>query len=171
MRVTFYGVRGSHPMARKNLIGYGGNTSCVHFSSPGGEDLILDCGSGIRALGKEMMTREFGRGEGKAHILLGHTHWDHILGLPFFEPLYRAGNEFTIVSAPQDGVHILSRRCQDCYANDNDGGSRWAHTLSKPLPVRRRTIFSNCRTDKHFKALFSPRAAGRLLSQGAGGIY
>ena len=106
MRVTFYGVRGSHPMARENLIGYGGYTSCVLFSSRSGEDLILDCGSGIRTLGKEMMTREFGRGEGKAHILIGHTHWDHILGLPFFEPLYRAGNEFTILSAAQDGVHI-----------------------------------------------------------------
>jgi ribonuclease BN (tRNA processing enzyme) len=53
-----------------------------------------------------MMQREFGQGLGKAHILVGHTHWDHILGFPFFAPFYAPGNHFVVVSAGQMGVHI-----------------------------------------------------------------
>jgi ribonuclease BN (tRNA processing enzyme) len=53
-----------------------------------------------------MMQREFAQGRGEAYILVGHTHWDHILGFPFFEPLRREGNRFVVVSAGQPGVHI-----------------------------------------------------------------
>ena len=52
------------------------------------------------------MRREFGEGRGTAYILVGHTHWDHILGLPFFRPFYQEGNRFFVVSAGQTGVHI-----------------------------------------------------------------
>jgi ribonuclease BN (tRNA processing enzyme) len=53
-----------------------------------------------------MMQREFKDGRGKAFILVGHTHWDHILGYPFFTPFYLAGNQFIIASAGQTGTHI-----------------------------------------------------------------
>jgi ribonuclease BN (tRNA processing enzyme) len=66
----------------------------------------MDGGSGIRPLGMKMMQRAFGRGKGFCHILVGHTHWDHILGYPFFEPFYRPGNRFLVVSAGQTGAHI-----------------------------------------------------------------
>jgi ribonuclease BN (tRNA processing enzyme) len=106
MELTFYGVRGTCPIARPDQVRYGGNTTCLHFRTRSGQDLILDAGSGLRPLAREMMQREFGRGLGEAHILIGHTHWDHILGFPFFYPFFVQGNRFVVVSAGQTGVHI-----------------------------------------------------------------
>lgn len=106
MELTFYGVRGSYPVARQDQVRYGGNTTCLHFRTRSGQDLILDGGSGIRLLGNAMMEREFKHGQGQAYILVGHTHWDHILGYPFFAPFYRQGNRFVIASAGQTGAHI-----------------------------------------------------------------
>jgi anti-anti-sigma factor len=77
----------------------GGDTSCVEVRS-GGNLLILDCGSGLRRLGAELMTQEFGRGQGEAHIFISHTHWDHMLGWPFFVPGFVPGNRLHIY-----GVH------------------------------------------------------------------
>lgn len=76
---------------------FGGNSSCVSMEV-NGEFLIFDAGSGIRVLGQNLMGREFGRGRGKASLFFSHTHWDHILGIPFFAPFYTEGNQFTIHS-------------------------------------------------------------------------
>jgi phosphoribosyl 1,2-cyclic phosphodiesterase len=67
-----------------------------------GERLIFDAGSGIRMLGQSLMVCEFGRGQGKANLFFSHTHWDHILGIPFFAPFYIKGNQFTINSPLPD---------------------------------------------------------------------
>ena len=69
----------------------GGNTACVEVDT-GGDSIIIDGGSGIRALGLSMMAREFGRGQGVAHIFMTHAHWDHLQGYPFFPPAYVPGN-------------------------------------------------------------------------------
>lgn len=71
----------------------GGNTSCIEMRV-GEQVFILDGGSGIRPLGYQLMKEEFGRGQGEAHIFLTHTHWDHIQGMPFFNPMYVPGNKF-----------------------------------------------------------------------------
>ncbi len=71
----------------------GGNTPCVQIIPDDGQTIIVDCGSGIRLLGSELMRGDFGNGNGVAHIFLSHTHWDHICGLPFFIPLFIKGNE------------------------------------------------------------------------------
>jgi phosphoribosyl 1,2-cyclic phosphodiesterase len=76
---------------------FGGNSSCVSMEV-NGERLIFDAGSGIRMLGQDLMDSEFGRGQGKANIFFSHTHWDHIMGIPFFVPFYIKGNQFTINS-------------------------------------------------------------------------
>jgi phosphoribosyl 1,2-cyclic phosphodiesterase len=75
----------------------GGNTSCVEVRM---DDLtfILDCGSGLRSLGNDMMSGPFGRGQGEAHVLITHTHWDHIQGFPFFTPAFIPGNRFHFYS-------------------------------------------------------------------------
>lgn len=75
---------------------YGGNTSCVEIRNAAGDLLIIDAGSGLRALGHELVQQEFGRGEGVAHILMSHFHWDHIQGFPFFVPNYIKGNQVTV---------------------------------------------------------------------------
>ena len=77
---------------------YGGNTTCIHILDDDGKDIILDCGSGLKNLGMEMMKREFSKGQGECHIFMTHTHWDHMMGFPFFAPAFIPGNKIYIYS-------------------------------------------------------------------------
>jgi phosphoribosyl 1,2-cyclic phosphodiesterase len=97
MRIKFWGVRGSTPTPQVDNLRYGGNTPCLEFRSDGGSLLIVDCGSGLRLLGKALLA-EFGVKPIRAHVLLSHYHWDHIQGLPFFAPLYHEANQFHFYS-------------------------------------------------------------------------
>ena len=99
MKVRFWGVRGSTPTPTPDNFRYGGNTSCVEVRTPGGQILIFDCGTGLRMLGKHLLA-EFGHRSIEAYIFLTHFHWDHIQGIPFFEPLYNPENRFTFLSFP-----------------------------------------------------------------------
>ena len=91
MQVTFWGVRGSYPVARADCLRYGGNTPCVELEAAG-QSLIVDAGTGIRAAGQALVER----GVEDIHLLLSHTHWDHIQGLPHFAPLYRDNTHLRI---------------------------------------------------------------------------
>jgi len=81
---------------------YGGNTACMEIRTSTGELIIVDCGSGLINLGKEMVRGDFGKGKGVASVFLTHTHWDHINGIPFFTPLYIKGNRFNFYSPLPD---------------------------------------------------------------------
>jgi phosphoribosyl 1,2-cyclic phosphodiesterase len=81
---------------------YGGNTTCIQVKPDNGEVIIIDCGTGIRNLGRELMADDFGKGKGIGNILMTHTHWDHVQGIPFFVPFYVPGNRFTIYSPFRD---------------------------------------------------------------------
>jgi phosphoribosyl 1,2-cyclic phosphodiesterase len=72
-------------------VRYGGNTSCVELRSEGGTLLVFDCGTGARLLGQALVEASDG-GPVSGSLVLGHTHWDHIQGLPFFEPLFGDGH-------------------------------------------------------------------------------
>jgi phosphoribosyl 1,2-cyclic phosphodiesterase/CheY-like chemotaxis protein len=89
-RIRLWGVRGSIPVPGKSTVRYGGNTSCVEVRADG-EIIILDAGSGIRLLGLAL-DKEFGARSMKLTLLISHTHWDHIQGLPFFSPAYNQKN-------------------------------------------------------------------------------
>lgn len=94
--MTFYGVRGSIPVPGPETPRYGGNTSCASVCTASGQRFILDAGTGIITLGRQLMAGEFGSGGGQATILLTHSHWDHIQGFPFFPPVFVPGNRFTL---------------------------------------------------------------------------
>jgi phosphoribosyl 1,2-cyclic phosphodiesterase len=102
--LTFWGTRGSIPTPGPHTARYGGNTACLGVSRGNGRLLVLDAGSGIRPLGQELART--GRSGLSADILLSHTHWDHIQGLPFFKPLGIRHNEVTIYGAAQEGVSL-----------------------------------------------------------------
>ncbi len=93
MRVTFYGVRGSVPAPGPATVRYGGNTSCVGVELSDSSRIILDAGTGIRTLGNELIKNG---GTVRTSLLLSHTHWDHVLGLPFFGPLWKPDTELCI---------------------------------------------------------------------------
>jgi phosphoribosyl 1,2-cyclic phosphodiesterase len=103
--VTFWGVRGSIPTPGAGTARYGGNTPCLSVTNGGNGLIILDAGSGLRTLGHDLMLAR-GVDQLRAHLLLTHTHWDHIQGLPFFKPLSAPGTEVTIYGAAQEGVPL-----------------------------------------------------------------
>jgi len=96
LKLRFWGTRGSIAVPGPSTVRYGGNTACVEVSS-GDVLMILDCGTGVRELGMELLRTR--KPPIEAHILLSHTHWDHIQGFPFFPPALAPGNRITVYSA------------------------------------------------------------------------
>lgn len=97
MKIRFWGVRGSIPCPGPHTVKYGGNTLCLElrFKAPD-RLIIIDAGSGIRELGNYMMAHDLPKGPIETEIFLTHTHWDHIMGLPFFTPIYIPGTKLKI---------------------------------------------------------------------------
>lgn len=102
MIVRFWGVRGSIPVPGPMTQRYGGNTSCVQADVGINPILIFDAGTGIRRLGQELAAHT----GLDIHLFISHAHWDHIQGLPFFEPLYKPGNRITFYSRRRDGFQL-----------------------------------------------------------------
>jgi phosphoribosyl 1,2-cyclic phosphodiesterase/DNA-binding response OmpR family regulator len=94
MRARFWGTRGSIAKAGPTTVRYGGNTSCVEVRSQAGTLVILDCGTGAHGLGHALESARTGPLRG--HILITHTHWDHIQGFPFFAPFFREGDQWDV---------------------------------------------------------------------------
>lgn len=114
--LKFWGVRGSIATPGQSTVRYGGNTACVEVRT-GGQIIILDAGTGLRPLGRAL-TREFKDEPLQLHILLSHTHWDHIQGLPFFQPLYRPHNRIKILGyeGARSGLfNVLSAQMESPY--------------------------------------------------------
>lgn len=93
-KVKFRGVRGSYPVANKDFLQYGGNTSCVEVNV-NGHLIILDAGTGLIDLGNELMCSYITSGDNSSNrtpinatVLISHIHQDHILGFTFFRPLH-----------------------------------------------------------------------------------
>ena len=136
MKIRFWGVRGSIPAPGPDTIRYGGNTACVSIHTKAGGLVIIDMGTGLMHLGNALMAGPFGKGQGKATILLSHTHWDHIQGLGFFAPVFIAGNQFTVWGPGQSPT-----------------------VLEEILEGQMDPNFSPLQTLKNFSAKFDVRAA------------
>lgn len=137
IRVQFWGTRGSVAAPGRDTERYGGNTACVQIIGfkaglPGAvmadenARLIIDGGTGLELLQESLARGPLGRGRGELHILLSHYHWDHIIGLPFFNPMFFKGNRiifygmeladlkssverlFTSTYSPHNGVQNLA---------------------------------------------------------------
>jgi phosphoribosyl 1,2-cyclic phosphodiesterase len=114
--VKFWGVRGSIPTPGPKTVGIGGNTSCVEIRS-GREIIILDAGTGLRTLGQSLLA-EFKNQPLKLTLLLTHTHWDHIQGLPFFGPIYHSRCRLRILGcegARKGLVSVLTGQMESTY--------------------------------------------------------
>jgi phosphoribosyl 1,2-cyclic phosphodiesterase len=100
VRITFWGVRGSYPVPGPSTVRYGGHTSCVEVRASSGACLVIDAGTGLRALGQKLAAEQRAAGPNSGSdrydLILSHVHWDHIQGLPFFEPAYLPGTHLTI---------------------------------------------------------------------------
>jgi phosphoribosyl 1,2-cyclic phosphodiesterase/CheY-like chemotaxis protein len=94
MRVQFWGTRGSIAKPGLATARYGGNTSCIEVRSSRGTLVVIDCGTGAHSLGQHLISSN-PKGL-RGHILISHTHWDHIQGMPFFAPLFVPGNLWDI---------------------------------------------------------------------------
>ena len=116
MRLQFWGTRGSLAKPGPSTIRYGGNTSCVEIRSSRGTLIIIDCGTGANPLGQSLLAAN-PKGV-RGHILISHTHWDHIQGLPFFAPLFVPGNEWDVygpVGLDESMREALSGQMQYTY--------------------------------------------------------
>ena len=104
MDIEFWGVRGTVPVSGKETQKYGGRTPSASVISAAGDIVIVDAGTGIKGLGESLLGRRRDAGKLRLHLLLTHFHLDHIIGLPYFAPLYVAGAEITIYSplAPRE---------------------------------------------------------------------
>jgi phosphoribosyl 1,2-cyclic phosphodiesterase/CheY-like chemotaxis protein len=112
----FWGVRGSIPTPGPGTVRYGGNTSCIEVRAAG-QIVILDAGTGLRGLGNHLLA-EFGERSFNLTLLLSHTHWDHIQGLPFFAPIYEPQCRLRILGfegARTGLVNVLSGQMESPY--------------------------------------------------------
>ena len=96
MFVKIWGARGSIPVSGQEYIKYGGDTTCIEIRSKNGRVIIIDAGTGIRRLGKDLLVQ----GLYDYDLIFTHAHWDHIMGFPFFRPLYSDRTSLRVHGCP-----------------------------------------------------------------------
>ncbi len=114
MLITFWGTRGSFPVQGKKYTEFGGATICVSIEMEDNNLLVIDAGTGLRDLG-HFLSRK--KKKPKINLFITHFHLDHLLGLPFFQPLYEADTSMTIYSPFNPSITrlLLDRFMGDFY--------------------------------------------------------
>ncbi len=97
MNCRFWGTRGSIAVPGKDTVIYGGNTTCLEITLNSGRGVVIDAGTGIRALGEYLASLDKGV---DILLLFTHIHWDHVLGFLFFGPIYEPSSKITIGGFP-----------------------------------------------------------------------
>lgn len=119
VRLRFWGVRGSIPVPGIDTSRYGGNTSCVELVAPGQAPVVFDCGTGSRLLGRELLRRP----ERQLNLVFSHFHMDHLLGFPFFAPVF----------APSFAIDVLAPTFSPEQTRDRIG--RYLNGVFHPVRV------------------------------------
>ncbi len=96
MLIKCWGSRGSIPVSGSEFMKYGGDTTCLEIRAKSGDIIIIDAGTGIRRLGNRLSAE----GRHKYHFIITHAHWDHLMGFPFFKPLYDDRTEIYMHRSP-----------------------------------------------------------------------
>lgn len=96
MIIRCWGARGSIPVSGKQYLRYGGNTTCLEIRNSNNDIIIVDAGSGIRELGNSLLAEN----QYTYNMLLTHVHWDHIMGFPFFKPIYTHKTSINVWGCP-----------------------------------------------------------------------
>ncbi|MDZ7582646.1 MAG: MBL fold metallo-hydrolase [Deltaproteobacteria bacterium] len=96
MIIKCWGSRGSIPVSGKTYLKYGGDTTCLEIRTLSGDIIIIDAGTGIRRLGNQLIREK----RQKFHFIFTHAHWDHVMGFPYFKPLYIKDSEFRMHRCP-----------------------------------------------------------------------
>jgi len=102
MYIKCWGSRGSIPVSGKDYLKYGGDTTCIEIRAKSGEIIIVDAGTGIRRLGNQLIKEK----RGSFHFLFTHAHWDHVMGFPYFKPLYTSEAEFIMHKCPFESKFV-----------------------------------------------------------------
>jgi len=97
MEIKFWGTRGSIPAPGPQTLEFGGNTTCVEVILANGQRVVIDGGTGLRLLGQHLIENNLSR---HFHLLLSHGHWDHLLGIPFFDPIYEESTKIIVDGWP-----------------------------------------------------------------------
>jgi phosphoribosyl 1,2-cyclic phosphodiesterase len=149
-------VRGSIPAPGPETNRYGGNTSCVSVHGAGGELVIVDMGTGLMHLGNELLAGPFGKGQGKAAILLSHSHWDHIQGLGFFAPIFVPGNQFALYGHARSASMLegilegqMNPNFSPIYTLKNLGAVLDVNALTPGVPVAIGALTVTAQTNPH----------------------
>ena len=124
-------------LPRHRFGGFGGNTACIEVSTAK-QQLIVDAGSGIRPLGYELMGGPCGRGKGEVHVLFTHFHWDHLIGLPFFTPIFIPGNRLHVYAVQAELPEVFKTVFKKPYfpvSLEHLGASIEYHRLEPRVPV------------------------------------
>jgi phosphoribosyl 1,2-cyclic phosphodiesterase len=96
MKITCWGARGSIPVSGKEYAKYGGDTTCVEIRSKDDDIIIIDAGTGMRKLGNKLLASD----KRAYNVLFTHAHWDHLMGFPFFKPIYMKGTRISVFGCP-----------------------------------------------------------------------
>jgi phosphoribosyl 1,2-cyclic phosphodiesterase len=105
MIIRYWGARGSIPVFGQEYLKYGGSTTCVEVRTKDDRIIIIDAGSGMRRLGNALVHEN----RREVSLVFTHAHWDHLMGFPFFKPLYMAGVHIEAFGCPfaQDSIRDM----------------------------------------------------------------